>query len=91
MREPRRRLNRDAAGSYPLVPGVEDPGPVGEGDIDALLPKRVAEFGRKLVQHRLDRGVREVTQIGVHRFAGEERHRLAVRSDRAVRHAARRR
>ena len=54
-----------------MLAGIQNPCSVGERDIDALLPKRRAKFGRKLVQHGLDDRIREVTKVGVDRFASE--------------------
>ena len=57
--------------SPPMRPGIQNPCPVGERDIDALLPKRRAKFGRTFVQHLLDRRFGEMTGVGVDRFARE--------------------
>jgi hypothetical protein len=54
-----------------MLAGVQNPCSVSERDIDALLPKRRAKLGRKLVQHRLDGRIGEMTEVGVDRFARE--------------------
>ena len=54
-----------------MLAGVQNPCPVGERDINALLPKRRAELGRKLIQHGLDGRIGEMTEVGVDRFARE--------------------
>jgi hypothetical protein len=41
------------------------------GDIKALLPKRRAKLGRKLIQHSLDGRIGEMTEVRVDRFARE--------------------
>src|ERR1700684_3446192 len=83
--EPISGSNRRGILGSPARFRIQNPCPVGEGDIDALLPERGAEFGRELVQHPLDGGVGQVAKIGMDCFAGEHRHRFAVRTDRAVR------
>jgi hypothetical protein len=60
---------------------VQDPGPIGEGEIDALLAQRGAEFGGEFVQHRLDRAIWQVAEIGMHRLACEQGDRFTVRPD----------
>ena len=54
-----------------MLAGIQNPCPVGERDINALLPKRRAELGRKLIQHGLDGRIGEMTEIRVDRFARE--------------------
>jgi hypothetical protein len=54
-----------------MLAGIQNPRPFCERDINALLPKRRAEFGRKLIQHGLDGRVREITEVRVDRFALE--------------------
>jgi len=54
------------------------------GDEGEPSGKRNAKLNRQLVQHRLDGPIRQLAEIGVDRFAGEQRYWLAVRSDRAV-------
>jgi len=54
-----------------MLAGIQNPCPVGERDIDALLPERCAELSRKLVQHGLDGRIGEMTEVGVDRFARE--------------------
>jgi hypothetical protein len=46
--------------------------------------QRSAELGRQFVEHRLDRSVRQVTEIGMHRLAREQGDGFAVRPDSAV-------
>ncbi len=67
-----------------MLAGIQDPRPFGERDVNALLPKRRPKLGRKLVQHGLDGCIGQVTEIGMHRFAREQGHGLAVRTDCAV-------
>ena len=43
-----------------------------ECDIDTFLAQRGAEVGGQFVQHRLDRGVWEMTDIGLHGLAGQD-------------------
>jgi hypothetical protein len=45
-----------------MLAGIQNPCPVGERDINALLPKRRAELGRKLIQHGLDGRIGEMTK-----------------------------
>src|ERR1700719_3671627 len=63
---------------------IQNPRPVSERNINAFLPKRSAKLSRQLVQHRLDGRVGQMAEIGVDRFAREQRYRFAVRADRAV-------
>ena len=67
------------------LPRIQNPSPVAKRHIDALLPERRAKLHRQLVQHRRDGLVGEVAEIGMHGFAGEQRHRFAVGADCAVR------
>src|SRR6202166_5397738 len=64
------------SGSLLMLASIQDPGPVGEGDINSFLPQRGAELDRQLVQHRHDRLVGQMAEIGMNRFAGETRHRV---------------
>ena len=57
--------------SLAMLAGIQNPCPVGERDINALLPKRRAELGRKLTQHGLDGRIGEMTEVRVDRFARE--------------------
>jgi hypothetical protein len=60
--------------SSAMLAGIQNPCPVGEGDINALLPKRRGEVGRKLIQHGLDGRIGEMRrddQVRVNRFARE--------------------
>jgi hypothetical protein len=43
-----------------MLAGIQNPCPVGERDINALLPKRRAKLGRKLIQHGLDGRIGEM-------------------------------
>ena len=52
-----------------MFAGIQNPCPVGERDINALLPKRRAKLGRKLIQHGLDGRIGEMTEVRVDRFA----------------------
>ena len=52
-----------------MFAGIQNPCPVGERDIDALLPKRLAEFGRQLIQHGLDSRIGEMPEVRVDRLA----------------------
>ena len=54
-----------------MLAGIQDPRPFCERDINALLPKRRAKLGRKLIQHGLDGRVGEMTEVRVDRFACE--------------------
>ena len=54
-----------------MLAGIQNPCPVGERDINALLPKRRAKLGRKLIQHGLDGRIGEMTEVRVDRFARE--------------------
>ena len=54
-----------------MLAGIQNPCPVDERDINALLPKRRAKLGRKLIQHGLDGRIGEMTEVGVDRFARE--------------------
>ena len=54
-----------------MLAGIQNPCPVGERDINALLPKRRAKLGRKLIQHLLDGRIEEMTEVRVDRFARE--------------------
>ena len=54
-----------------MLAGIHNPCPVGERDINALLPKRRAKLGRKLIQHDLDGRIGEMTEVRVDRFARE--------------------
>jgi hypothetical protein len=46
-------IHRDRV-SPTMLAGIQIPRPVGERDINALLTKRRAKLGRKLIQHGLD-------------------------------------
>ena len=46
--------------------------------------QRGTVFGGQFVEHRLDRGIRQMAEIGMHGLAGEQRDGFAVRPDRAV-------
>ena len=52
--------------------GVQNPCPLGEGNINALLPKRRAKLGRQFVQHLLDGRIGQITEVGVDGFAREQ-------------------
>jgi hypothetical protein len=54
-----------------MLAGIQNPCPVGERDINALLPKRRAELNGKLIQHGLDGRIGEMTELRVDRFARE--------------------
>ena len=63
--------NTSGHASPAMLAGIQNPCPVGERDINALLPKRRAKLGRKLIQHGLDGPVGEMTEGRVDRFARE--------------------
>ena len=67
-----------------MLAGVQDPCLFAERNVNALLSKRRAKLGRELIQHGLDGCIGQVTEVGVHRFAREQGHGLAVRTDCAV-------
>ena len=54
-----------------MLAGIQNRCPVGERDINALLPKRRTKLGRKLIQHLLDGRIGEMTEVRVDRFARE--------------------
>ena len=54
-----------------MLAGIQDPRLFCERDINAVLPKRHAKLGRKLIQHGLDGRVGEMTEVRVNRFARE--------------------
>jgi hypothetical protein len=54
-----------------MLAGIQNPCPLGERDINALLPKCRAKLGRKLIQHGLDGRIGEMTEVRVDRFARE--------------------
>ena len=68
-----RRVVANTSGhvSPAMLAGIQNPCPVGERDINALLPKRRAKLGRKLIQHGLDGRIGEMTEVRVDRFARE--------------------
>jgi hypothetical protein len=58
------------SGVTPSMPtGVQNPSPLSEGDINALLRKRRAKFGRQFVQHLLDGRIGQMTEVGMDRSA----------------------
>ena len=66
-----RRVVANTPGHVSPANGIQNPCPVGERNINALLPKRRAELGRKLIQHGLDGRIGEMTEVRVNRFARE--------------------
>ena len=52
--------------------GIQNPRPFCECDINALLSKRRAKLGRKLIQYGLDGRIGEMTEVRVDRFAREK-------------------
>ena len=72
VRSPRRIFaNTPGHLSPAMLAGIQNPCPVGERDINALLPKRRTKLGRKFVQHGLDGRIGEMTEVRVDRFARE--------------------
>ena len=63
--------NTPGSVSPAMLAGIQNPCPVGERDINALLPKRRAELDRKLIQHGLDGRIGEMAEVRVDRFARE--------------------
>jgi hypothetical protein len=51
--------------------GVQNPSPLSEGHINALLPKRRAKL-RQLIQHLLNDRVGQITEVGMDRAVPEQ-------------------
>jgi len=58
--------------------GIENPGLVAERYIEPFLAQGRPELDRQFVQHSLDILVRQMSQIGMHGLAGENRYRFTV-------------